>query len=127
MLGRLTKSEKAAFAQGILSTFGKLDECDIEQIDGRLERLIALLMVRYSWSDEYARRKIRESFPKNNAPNQLRSPRFGLVGQGFAILSFLTRQRSPGSDASRPFSNAVGTAVGLNYRCNRVHHADSMF
>lgn len=127
MLGQNRKLEKAAFARGILTTFGKLDECDIEKIDGRLERLISLLMQRYGWSDEFARKMIRESFPKKNSPNKLRSHGLGLIGRGIAVLGFVTRPRSPAGDITYPFSNASGPAAGINYHCDRVHHVDSIF
>ncbi len=44
-----------AFKQGILSTFGKLDDFDIDKISGSPERLLTTLMDRYGWSPSYAK------------------------------------------------------------------------
>jgi hypothetical protein len=52
------KPVKQIFNQGILTTFGKLDIPDIEEIDGRPDQLAALLIKRYDWSSNDAKRKV---------------------------------------------------------------------
>ena len=52
------KPVKQIFNQGILTTFGKLDIPDIEEIDGRPDQLAALLIKRYDWSSTDAKRKV---------------------------------------------------------------------
>jgi hypothetical protein len=47
-----------AFKQGIMSTFGKLDDFDIDKISGSPERLLTTLMDRYGWSPSYAKLKV---------------------------------------------------------------------
>lgn len=92
MIGQKRKSEQAMFAQRILTTFGKLDLCDVESIDGSRERLISHLVQRYEWSDEYAQEKIRKSFPDGETADKLRRHGIGLIGRGIAVLGFITRQ-----------------------------------
>lgn len=92
MLGQKSKSEQALFAQRILTTFGKLDLCDIASIDGSRERLISHLVQRYEWSDEYAREMTKKSFPDGESPDKPRSRGVGLIGRGIAVLGFITRQ-----------------------------------
>jgi uncharacterized protein (DUF2132 family) len=58
MIGRRKKTVKSAFGIGILQTFGKLDQRDIDEIDGRPERLVHQLIEQYGWTEAVARRKV---------------------------------------------------------------------
>jgi uncharacterized protein YjbJ (UPF0337 family) len=57
MFGHSAKKSKAKFGVGILTTFGKISQSDIDKIDGRSERLIAELTDQYGWSENFARQK----------------------------------------------------------------------
>jgi uncharacterized protein (DUF2132 family) len=50
MLGQKTKSAKPVFNAGILRTFGKLSQHDIDVIDGHAERLVTQLVEQYDWN-----------------------------------------------------------------------------
>lgn len=50
MLGQAKETKKQIFDHAIVTTFGKLDARDIEEIDGRLELLVVMLMKHYGWS-----------------------------------------------------------------------------
>jgi hypothetical protein len=52
------KSAKQLFNHGILTTFGKLDAVDIDEIDGCADQLIPILIMRYGWSNTVARLKV---------------------------------------------------------------------
>jgi hypothetical protein len=54
------KSAKQLFNHGILTTFGKLDAIDIDEIDGCEEQLIQLLIMRYGWSSSVTRFKVEQ-------------------------------------------------------------------
>jgi hypothetical protein len=54
------KSAKQLFNHGILTTFGKLDAIDIEEIDGCEDQLIPILVMRYGWSSAIARSKVEQ-------------------------------------------------------------------
>ncbi len=57
MLGQKKRRERLAFNAEILRTFGKLDQQDIDNIEGSSERLRTHLIQRYKWSlDEAASR-----------------------------------------------------------------------
>ncbi len=58
MLDLVNQSEKKRFDHGILTTFGKLDLADIEEVDGRPELLVPLLMKLYRWSSTTAQHKV---------------------------------------------------------------------
>lgn len=60
MFGIEKTTSKSAFKAGVLSTFGKLDEQDIMDVDGRSERLATQLMDRYDWSSAYAQTRVDE-------------------------------------------------------------------
>ncbi len=57
MFGHNAKKSKAMFGVGILTTFGKLSQPDIDKIDGRSERLITELTDQYGWCEDFARQK----------------------------------------------------------------------
>ena len=61
MLNHKRRRDKSAFDAGILTTFGKLDQQDINEVDGHAERLVALLIERYAWSSDVAQSRV-ESF-----------------------------------------------------------------
>ncbi len=50
MLGQAKETKKHVFDHAIVTTFGKLDARDIEEIDGRPEQLVVMLMKHYGWS-----------------------------------------------------------------------------
>lgn len=50
MLGQKKRRDTLAFNAAILRTFGKLDQQDINAIDGVAERLVTHLVQRYEWS-----------------------------------------------------------------------------
>ena len=54
------KIHKNLFMLGILRTFGKIDQDDLERIDGNSERLVSRLAHRYDWQPDEARRKVEE-------------------------------------------------------------------
>lgn len=58
MLGVANRSATKTFNDGILTTFGKLDEFEIEELDGQPEKLVVALMKYYGWSDAGAREKV---------------------------------------------------------------------
>ncbi len=49
-----------AFNASLLTTFGKLDQKDIHEIDGQYDRLADCLMSRYQWDAETAQSKIAQ-------------------------------------------------------------------
>jgi hypothetical protein len=54
MLGLKHNLSKSEFNSRILTTFGKLDDRDIADINGCSKRLVTYLMDRYAWSPAYA-------------------------------------------------------------------------
>lgn len=58
MLGRKAKLRKSAFNTGILTTFGKVDQQDIDKIDGNSERLVTQLIQQYGWIPEDAQNRV---------------------------------------------------------------------
>jgi uncharacterized protein (DUF2132 family) len=58
MLGQKKKLAKQAFSRTIVTTFGKVTQRDIDEIDGRIERLSIRLMELYGWDAEEAQVKI---------------------------------------------------------------------
>jgi uncharacterized protein YjbJ (UPF0337 family) len=57
MFGQNARKAKSIFNAGLLKTFGKLSQPDIDRIDGRPERLIAELVEQYGWNEDYAKQK----------------------------------------------------------------------
>ena len=49
MLDQKTKLATSVFSAGILTTFGRLSQGDIDDIDGHPERLVARLIEQYGW------------------------------------------------------------------------------
>ncbi len=58
MLVHQQRTNHSAFNAGILTTFGKLSQQDIESLDGNSERLETLIAERYGSSREVARNKV---------------------------------------------------------------------
>jgi hypothetical protein len=59
MLGHKKRRAKLAFNEAILTTFGKLDQKDIQTIDGNSDRLLTHLVRRYEWTTNNAESKVR--------------------------------------------------------------------
>lgn len=57
MLRLKAKRETSAFNDAILITFGKLDQKDIDDINGNIERLITHLAEKYELTTETARNR----------------------------------------------------------------------
>jgi hypothetical protein len=55
MLRQKAKRDHSAFNDAILTTFGKLDQQDIDDINGNIERLISHLAAQYELTPETAR------------------------------------------------------------------------
>ncbi len=68
MPGPKKKTSNLAFKAGVLATFGKLDEQDIEDIDGCSELLVTNLIDRYGWSPAYAKTKVDEFYSNLQTP-----------------------------------------------------------
>lgn len=66
MFGQNAREAKSIFNAGLLKTFGKLSQPDIDRIDGRRERLIAALVKRYGWSEDFSKQKT-EAFERKLA------------------------------------------------------------
>ncbi len=64
MFGLKKRQKKLAFNARILTTFGKLDQLDIANINGCSQRLATQLMDRYGWSPTDAQIKA-ERFSSN--------------------------------------------------------------
>ena len=60
MLRLRKKPSKLLFASRVKTTFGKLDEQDIGEINGCSERLVMKLMDRYGWNPTYAHTKVAQ-------------------------------------------------------------------
>ncbi len=58
MFGQKKKAARLAFSEGILTTFGKLDQQDIAQIEGQSARLVSHLIDQYGWSADFAQTKV---------------------------------------------------------------------
>ena len=54
----ITIPSNSAFNAKILTTFGKLNDQDILDVDGCAERLITQLMDRYGWGPAYAQTNV---------------------------------------------------------------------
>ena len=57
MLRQKAKRDHSAFNDAILTTFGKLDQQDIDDINGNVERLITHLAERYELTPDTARNR----------------------------------------------------------------------
>jgi uncharacterized protein YjbJ (UPF0337 family) len=57
MFGHNAREARSIFGKGLLKTFGKLSQPDIDQIDGRHERLIAELVEQYGGTENFAKQK----------------------------------------------------------------------
>ena len=62
MLGRRRKLAELAFSAGILKSFGKLNQQDIDAIDGCPERLVRQLINQYGWTRDAAQDRVEASF-----------------------------------------------------------------
>ena len=51
---------KSAFKAGIVTTFGKLNDKDIEDCNCEFDRLATQLVVHYGWSSAYAQTRANE-------------------------------------------------------------------
>jgi hypothetical protein len=60
MTGIAKRSARQRFHHGIITTFGKLDTLDIEQLDGSSAQLVGLVMTRYGWSSAEAQHKVEQ-------------------------------------------------------------------
>ena len=58
MLGFTWNTSKPAFNARLLTTFGKLDEQDIADINGCQKRLVTELINRYGWNADDAQSKV---------------------------------------------------------------------
>ena len=58
MLGLKWKPSRSTFNARLLTTFGKLDEQDIDDINGCQQRLAVHLINRYGWNTEEAQAKV---------------------------------------------------------------------
>lgn len=58
MFGRKEKLTRSLFSAGILKTFGKLDQQDIDNINGSSDRLASQLIQQYGWSPEDAQSRV---------------------------------------------------------------------
>lgn len=58
MLGAVKMSAIQRFNHGILTTFGKLDTFDIDNVNGRPDQLAVVLMKYYGWSNEVTDYKV---------------------------------------------------------------------
>ncbi len=52
------KTAKQIFNHGIVTTFGKLDAIDIENVDGQPDQLVTLLVKKYGWSRTDAKHRV---------------------------------------------------------------------
>lgn len=52
------KTDNTLFNAGVLATFGKLDQSDIDEIDGRPERLIEELVRQYGLTTDEAQHRV---------------------------------------------------------------------
>lgn len=58
MFGQKRKAARLAFSEGILTTFGKLNQRDIEKIEGQPIRLVTHLIDQYGWNAAFAQTKV---------------------------------------------------------------------
>ncbi len=70
MFSKKDRQEKMAFNQAILNTFGKLDQNDIQSIDGNIDRLLSNLMTRYNLSMDDAGVKLERFQARLTARNR---------------------------------------------------------
>ncbi|EGF24394.1 hypothetical protein [Rhodopirellula baltica] len=82
MFGHNAREAKSIFNAGLLKTFGKLSQPDIDRIDGRPERLIFELVEQYGWNEDVSKQKteafelklsIGETTPTNELPAEVGS------------------------------------------------------
>lgn len=59
MLDQKTKSATSVFSAGILTTFGKLSQQEIDTIDGHPERLVIQLIEQYGWERDVAQKEVK--------------------------------------------------------------------
>ena len=57
-LFRWMKTDNTLFNAGVLTTFGKLDQSDIDEINGRPERLIEELVLQYGLTADEAQHRV---------------------------------------------------------------------
>lgn len=125
MLSANKKLAKAAFAQAILTTFGKLDERDIKQIDGRIDRLLILLTDRYRWTDSFAKEMVQKSFVEKLSLEKSGKNCFRLIGKGMTFASFIRRPRTPAGEVVGQTINSIKTEGAADYLFDRAEHAES--
>ena len=73
MLGYKWNTSKPVFNARLLTTFGKLDEQDIADINGCQKRLVTELINRYGWNADEAQSKV-DQFNSNLPTAQVTVP-----------------------------------------------------